>query len=247
MLVPHTRQRILLLIFGGRAQIRSALETYTYIYIFSVDNMRNIHLKDVRTDWSTSRYAAGHGAAMGRAAHHPRPIPSFFLGKNRVMALALGPTVETEQHKGLSELAQRITGQVGIFMTNEKPKKVTDYFARFVKTEYARGGFVPSESIVVPEGQVMAGVEPVVHTLEPMLRRLGLPTQLKNGARPLRICLVFVGVNRPAHRCLRSLRQGDEPQAARDRPPRRPSHARARAHSRTPRRTLLLHHLQYAK
>lgn len=74
------------------------------------------------------------------------------MGKNRVMSIALGNTRETEQHKNLHEIALRLTGQVGLFMTNSKPTEVQDYFDTFVKTEYARSGFIPSDEIVVPEG-----------------------------------------------------------------------------------------------
>ena len=45
-------------------------EKYPRLFVFSVDNMRNLHFKDVREKW----------------AKHS----TFFMGKNRVMALALG-------------------------------------------------------------------------------------------------------------------------------------------------------------
>lgn len=38
------------------ANIRTSIDTYPYIFVFAVDNMRNTHLKDVRTDLSDSRY-----------------------------------------------------------------------------------------------------------------------------------------------------------------------------------------------
>jgi hypothetical protein len=36
--------------------IREAIEMYTHVYVFSVNNMRNTRLKDLRTHWNTSRY-----------------------------------------------------------------------------------------------------------------------------------------------------------------------------------------------
>lgn len=38
------------------ANIREAIPKYPYIYVFSVDNMRNTFLKDVRTHFSDSRF-----------------------------------------------------------------------------------------------------------------------------------------------------------------------------------------------
>lgn len=38
------------------ANIRECIPKYPYIYVFSVDNMRNTYLKDVRTQFADSRY-----------------------------------------------------------------------------------------------------------------------------------------------------------------------------------------------
>lgn len=37
--------------------VREALAEYQYCFVFSVDNMRNTHLKEVRQDLSDSRFA----------------------------------------------------------------------------------------------------------------------------------------------------------------------------------------------
>jgi mRNA turnover protein 4 len=37
------------------ANVRECLEQYDYLFVFSVNNMRNTYLKDVRTDFSDSR------------------------------------------------------------------------------------------------------------------------------------------------------------------------------------------------
>jgi mRNA turnover protein 4 len=38
------------------ANIREAVEQYDHLFVFSVDNMRNTYLKDVRTEFSDGRY-----------------------------------------------------------------------------------------------------------------------------------------------------------------------------------------------
>ena len=42
---------------GDRGQIRESVEKYAYTYLFSVEDMRNAYLKEVRTEWKDSRYA----------------------------------------------------------------------------------------------------------------------------------------------------------------------------------------------
>lgn len=38
------------------ANIRESVDKYDRLFVFSVDNMRNTYLKDVRTEFSDSRY-----------------------------------------------------------------------------------------------------------------------------------------------------------------------------------------------
>lgn len=74
-------------------------------------------------------------------------------------------------------------------MTDEKPQVVRDYFESFVKTDFARAGQVSPLEFTVPAGIVysrggaLAAEDdvPMAHSLEVMLRQLGMPTQLKNG------------------------------------------------------------------
>jgi mRNA turnover protein 4 len=38
------------------ANVREAADTYQYIFVFSVENMRNTYLKEVRSEFVDSRY-----------------------------------------------------------------------------------------------------------------------------------------------------------------------------------------------
>ena len=51
-------------------KIRESVDKYPNLFVFSVDNMRNLHFKQLREMW--------------------KDHSCFFMGKNRVMALALG-------------------------------------------------------------------------------------------------------------------------------------------------------------
>jgi len=38
------------------SQVQECLDQYTYVWVFSVENMRNTHLKEVRSEFSDSRF-----------------------------------------------------------------------------------------------------------------------------------------------------------------------------------------------
>lgn len=40
------------------ANVQEAADNFSYIFVFSVENMRNSYLKDVRAEFSDSRYAS---------------------------------------------------------------------------------------------------------------------------------------------------------------------------------------------
>lgn len=49
----------------------------------------------------------------------------FFLGKNKVMRVALGRDEDEEYRDNLHKLALYLTGQVGLLFTNQPIEKVT--------------------------------------------------------------------------------------------------------------------------
>lgn len=62
-------------------------------------------------------------------------------------------------------------------MTNRDVVDVLEWFKTFRETEYARAGFVATQDVILPQGPL----EDFSHTIEPHLRRLGLPTTLEKG------------------------------------------------------------------
>lgn len=137
-------------------EIRNSLSKYEHIFLFTVDNMRNTKLKDLRNEWKDSR---------------------FFFGKNKIMAVALGRTKSDELEDQLNLLSKRLKGQCGLLMTNRDVVDVLQWFKTYQATEYARSGFVATEDVILPAGPL----EDFSHTIEPHLRRLGLPTSLEKG------------------------------------------------------------------
>ncbi|KAF9205444.1 mRNA turnover 4 [Haplosporangium sp. Z 27] len=141
-------------------QIRECADTYKYIWIFSVENMRNTYLKNVRAELRTSR---------------------FFFGRTKVMAKALGTSPEDEHKENLHKFADQLVGHVGLLFTNLEPQEVQEYFGNYTESDYARSGVKATSTFVVPAGPVYRGEEVFPHNMEPQLRNLGMPTVLNNG------------------------------------------------------------------
>ncbi|KAF0701115.1 Aste57867_8412 [Aphanomyces stellatus] len=137
--------------------IRNAIDEYQTVYVFSFENMRTNHFKVVRADFSDSR---------------------FFLGKNKVMKVALGRTPEEEYAENIFKLATDISGSVGLLMTNKPNEEVQQYFKDLAVEDFAKSGFVATETVTIPAGPLPQFIGSMVESL----RQLGLPVDLKRGA-----------------------------------------------------------------
>ncbi|XP_063417933.1 mRNA turnover protein 4 homolog isoform X1 [Mytilus trossulus] len=136
--------------------IRECANKYKRIFLFSVHNMRNMQLKDVRQEWNHSR---------------------FFFGKNKVMALALGRTAEDEFKDDLHKLSKHLRGQTGLLFTNKTKEDVLKFFDDYRIKDYARSGNQATQTVVIETGPIPE----FSHSMEPQLRKLGLPTTLNKG------------------------------------------------------------------
>lgn len=87
--------------------VRGCVEKYARIFLLSVHNMRNNKLKNLRAEWTDSR---------------------FFFGKNKVIALAFGQSPENEVIEGLHKLSAALKGQCGLLFTNRSKKEVCNSF-----------------------------------------------------------------------------------------------------------------------
>lgn len=136
--------------------VKSCVEKYERIFVFSVHNMRNNKLKNLRDDWTDSR---------------------FFFGKNKVVSLGLGKTPETEISDGICKLSNALKGQCGLLFTNKSKKNILGWMEGYGEEDYARSGFICKETIELPEGPL----PDFSHAIEPHLRQLGMPTALQKG------------------------------------------------------------------
>jgi len=136
-------------------QVRDYVDQFNNIYLFSVDNMRNSKLKELRAKFPSSK---------------------FWLGKNTIAAIAFGKTEESELKPDLRKLAELMEGECGLFFTNTDRDEIVEFFQDFKESDFARSGYVPIETIERHPGPIE-----MPHTMEPTLRNLGMTTSLKNG------------------------------------------------------------------
>ncbi|NXY09973.1 MRT4 protein, partial [Pteruthius melanotis] len=165
------------------AELRRCVDTYKYIFVFSVANMRNNKLKDVRNAWKHSRWAGGW--CRGGCPREGAPgLTSFssswariFFGKNKVMMVALGREPSSEYKENLHKVSKHLRGEVGLLFTNRTKDEVDEWFSKFRELDFARAGNKAPYGVSLDTGPL----EQFPHSMEPQLRQLGLPTALKKG------------------------------------------------------------------
>eukprot|EP00468_Gymnochlora_sp_CCMP2014_P005143 CAMPEP_0167754128 /NCGR_PEP_ID=MMETSP0110_2-20121227/8097_1 /TAXON_ID=629695 /ORGANISM="Gymnochlora sp., Strain CCMP2014" /LENGTH=245 /DNA_ID=CAMNT_0007639971 /DNA_START=2133 /DNA_END=2870 /DNA_ORIENTATION=- len=138
-------------------EVRDMVDEYSYIYLFSLENQRNAALKNLRILWKNSR---------------------FMIGRNKLMAVALGVDENSEFRTGLGELGQRLKGECGLLFTDKETKQVRKYFREFKESQFARSGTTAPRKETLPAGPLDENW-PV--SMEPQLRKLGLPVRINKG------------------------------------------------------------------
>lgn len=105
------------------------------------------------------------------------------------MAKALGTNPETEAAPNVHVLTPYLAGAVGLLFTSRTTESVINYFENFRPQDFARAGTVATRSFSIPNGVVYSRAgeisthddEPLSHTIEPALRKLGVPSRLIKG------------------------------------------------------------------
>ena len=136
--------------------IREAITEYRHAIVFSISNARSTQLKDLRQTLPDTR---------------------FFMGKNRIMNLALGQDEESEARDGLHLVSKHITRGAGLLLTNHDAEEIINTLQAFEAPNFARSGFAATSQFELPEGIL----EDQPFSMETQLRKLGLPTKLDNG------------------------------------------------------------------
>lgn len=105
------------------------------------------------------------------------------------MARALGQNPSEAIAPGIDDLTQHLAGTVGLLLTNRPAQSVLDYFSSFSPVDFARAGVPATRDFTIPAGIVYATAGevppehdvPMEHSIEPELRRLGVPTRMVRG------------------------------------------------------------------
>lgn len=149
--------------------VRSALDTYKYVWVLQFDDIRTPVLQDIRNDWNESK---------------------LILGKRKVLQKALGESIEEEYKDNLNQLTKILEGLPGLLFTNEDPETVDAYFKAYSKQDYSRAKSKAPTDFIIPQGIVYSRggqipIEedvPMSHSLEETLRnKLRVPTKIKAG------------------------------------------------------------------
>lgn len=141
---------------GVIEEIRTELDNYSRVYVFTTSNMRNAALKDLRALWRDSRW---------------------HFGRKRILQVALGRSPAEEYLENLHKVSEWLRGDVGLLLTNRSHDDVLKFFKTYAVDDFARSGFVATETVALSEGPL----EQFAPAQVPNLQLIGLPVALKKG------------------------------------------------------------------
>lgn len=103
----------------------------------------------------------------------------IFLGKNKLLQIALGKTPEDEYADNLRLVSNEISESVGLLFSSRSRKSVEDYFSNLCEPDFARAGFVSPRDVFITNE--MLANHPV-SMMEQQFRKQGLPVKIDNGS-----------------------------------------------------------------
>jgi mRNA turnover protein 4 len=102
----------------------------------------------------------------------------LFLGKNKLLQIALGRNEEEEYQENLKLVSKQIAGgSVGLLLTSRTKDDVVQYFKNLEEPDYARAGSVSPETVIISLEQLSQF--PV--SMMEQFRKLGMPVDIING------------------------------------------------------------------
>jgi mRNA turnover protein 4 len=147
-------------------EVRKAIDEYDTIYVFSYENMRSTKFKNIRLHFRDETKKS-----------------RIFLGKNKLLQIAMGRTPEEEYSDNLRHMSKLIVGgSVGLFFTCQPREDVESYFASLKKPDFARAGSIANREAVVTNEMLQHFPSSM---MEPF-RKLGLPVEIRTGIIVLR-------------------------------------------------------------
>lgn len=146
--------------------VRTAVDEHESIYVFSYENMRSTKFKNIRMHFRDESDKT-----------------RIFLGKNKLLQIALGRTPEEEYADNLRHMAKLIEGgSVGLLFTNQSNDAVESFFHSLKEPDFARAGSVSSREAFVSNDMLTHFPSSMTETF----RKLGLPVDIQKGVIVLR-------------------------------------------------------------
>ena len=136
--------------------IQQALGEFKRCFVLSFENMRTGPFKKIQ---NTMRESC-----------------RFFIGKNKVMQVALGRSPEEETADNAHLLSKYLRGQVCLLFTNSGEDEVQAFIDRHHEPDFAKAGTKATYTVFLQKGT--EALEAYGHGMEPYMRQLGLPTKL---------------------------------------------------------------------
>ncbi|KRZ05878.1 mRNA turnover protein 4 -like protein, partial [Trichinella zimbabwensis] len=138
-------------------EVQRCIDAYKSVLVFSVESFRTAQMNQVR--------------------HVFKENSRFFFGRNKVLAIALGRIPSEEYKQNLCKLSSALLGQRGLMFSNLSVDDIIRDLKKLEQPEFARSGNKATETITISAGPL----EQFQFTIEPLLRKLGLPVKLEKG------------------------------------------------------------------
>merc|ERR1711862_1043762 len=160
-------------------EIRDAINTYSNLYVFSYENMRSTKFINVRKYFHNDNNNKDSIMNDEDDSMSCSNSSRLFLGKNKLIQIALGRTIEDEHDINLHEVSSKyITGSIGLLCTSKSKSEIEHYFHSINEDDYARVGQYPiSQNIIITNQDI----KKFQTTMVDLFRKLGLPVEVNNG------------------------------------------------------------------
>ena len=165
--MPRTKRQKVVALTKTKKQGREAKENWVQLVQEAVDTYKNMFVlsfKNMRT---------GPFRTIKQAM---RTDSKFFIGKNKVIQVALGRTSEDEFAYNTHLLSKYMSGHVCLLATNKTHEKIVENLKEQEIEDFATAGVEATYDVFLAKGTETLSGYP--HSLEPYLKQLGLPIKL---------------------------------------------------------------------
>uniref|UniRef100_A0A0N5AMJ5 Ribosome assembly factor mrt4 n=1 Tax=Syphacia muris TaxID=451379 RepID=A0A0N5AMJ5_9BILA len=137
--------------------VHNCVDSYANLVVFSLDSSRSTNFIGIRQKYKLNS--------------------RFFFGKKNVMKVALGRDAKSAYEKELNKVSELLQGNCVLMFTNDSINSVIKFFSNYQEPDYAVGGEISTKTVELNADSLSR----FPSTMEPKLRKLGLPTRLERG------------------------------------------------------------------